>query len=95
MNCSPRMGESIGTHWYTHTLASFVFMSMVRSCRCLYRVYAYLTQYRYVINEIVVGQRAHETIAQARFPNTNLTFVFFRAGHPNHRHIYLFHYSAL
>lgn len=45
-----------------------------------FHIIAYLTQHRNVINFVAIGQRSHKAIAQARFPDSSLSFVFFNTA---------------
>lgn len=52
---------------------------------------SYLAQHGYVIDEVVVRLGTHETIAEARFADTDLAFVLLRARHADDGHVELFH----
>lgn len=51
----------------------------------------YLTQYGYVIDEVVIGLGPNETIAETGFTYTDLAFVLFGARHTDNGYIELFH----
>lgn len=44
-----------------------------------------------MIDEVVIGLRAHEAIAEARLADADLALVALRAGHADHRHVDLLH----
>lgn len=44
-----------------------------------------------MIDEVVVGLRPHEAIAEARFADADLALVTLRAGHADHGHVNLLH----